>query len=65
MHRGYTSEPGGHAKCPFEFYQKWVNDPEGLRDEVEALTRDADSPAKATTPKIKAASKPKLKVKAA
>ncbi len=65
VHRGFTSEPGGHAKCPFSFYKKWVKDPEGLRDEVEALTRDHDSPAKATTPKIKAAPRNKEKAAAA
>ena len=52
VHRGYTSEPGGHATCPFDFYKKWVNDPEGLRDQVEMLTRDADQPEKASTAKI-------------
>ena len=65
VHRGYTAEPGGHATCPFSFYQKWVNDPEGLRDEVEALTRDHDNPDKATTPKIASkAPRPKLKASA-
>tara|TARA_B100000686_G_C16801184_1_gene986131 strand:+ start:4563 stop:5255 length:693 start_codon:yes stop_codon:yes gene_type:complete len=54
VHRGFTSEPGGHAKNPFGFYDKWVNDPEGVRDDVEVLTRDHDSPDKATTPKLAA-----------
>ena len=54
LHRGFTSEPGGHAKNPFEFYEKWVNDPEGARDDVEMLTRDHDRPEKATTPNLPA-----------
>jgi hypothetical protein len=43
MHRGYTSETGGHASCPFDFYKTWVNAPEKAREISEALTRDADS----------------------
>ena len=35
-------------------YDKWINDPEGVRDDVENLTRDHDSPEKATTPQMKA-----------
>jgi amidase len=54
VHRGYTSEPGGHSRCPFDFYKKWVEDPAAARDQVEALTRDADSPAMAATPDIPA-----------
>ena len=23
MHRGFTSEAGGHSSCPFEFYKNW------------------------------------------
>jgi len=44
VHRGYTSEPGGHAACPFDFYKNWVNAPEVARKTSELLTRDADDP---------------------
>jgi hypothetical protein len=43
MHRGYTSEAGGHASCPFDFYKTWVNAPDKARAVSEALTRDADA----------------------
>ena len=47
LHRGYTGmvnsgdDARGTCALPFEFYKNWVNDPEGTRDMVESMTREA------------------------
>ena len=47
LHRGYTGkinsreDAHGVAACPYDFYTKWVTDPEGTREMVESFTRSA------------------------
>ena len=60
LHRGFTSEPGGHAECCLDFYKTWVNNPAEAKALSEALTRDADAPEDATYPNVSVMAPSKL-----
>lgn len=45
LHRGYTAKiksgesAEGVAACPFDFYRRWVKEPEAVKADVEKITR--------------------------
>ena len=53
VHRGYTGKINsredvrGEAICPYDFYKKWITDPEGTRTMVEASRARPSAPTNA------------------